>query len=227
MSKTLAQLRESKPTSRPERTLPLCLAPHLVAEVQALTEELQDLPLQRFTADNGEEAGPPRRMVNPAPDPRATEIQDRLTELLAEMAEHEGSLRIRASDDGDWRRWVNAHPARRGPVKGTKDVPATAGEPGWERDFDVTRSICNADDLIDSLGTYAYAWDDERIGEGDWEILSANIGNADKKGIARQVVAMHETEMDLPKWRGTLSATLRSGSDSPSPALMDDPPLSS
>ena len=140
----------------------LCLTPALVAEVQALSEELSSLTIPGRSED-GERKGPPRRMGQ-GTGPREAEIQERLAALLAEMAEHEGELRIRANlTDGEWRRWVNEHPAR------------DEDEPGFDRDQRVTLGYCNADDLLDILNdvfaasTYA-EWMTRLAGfDGPWE----------------------------------------------------------
>lgn len=198
---SLAELRASKPKSRPERALTLSTAPHLVAEVQALQEELNTLP----TAPPSDDAAPPRRIgVNPEP-PRAREIRTRMGELLEEMGQHEGVLRVRAVDDGAWRLWVNEHPARE------------EGEPGHKRDDEVAGGYCNADDLIEDLGTYAYSWDGEELAAGDWDILRETIAGADLKLVATAVVTMQESRLDFPSWRSALSANLQRSNDSASP----------
>lgn len=198
---TLAELRAQRPVHRPERALTICLAPHIVAEVQSLTDELQALAVAgvRGVDEDGNREGPPARMGD-GEDPEADAIRARLAELLDEMDQHEGELRIRAVDDGEWRRWVNEHPARQ------KDVDPA----GHARDVEVARGYCNADDLIDDLGKWAYTWDGEPLAEGDWGILAATIARPDKKQVARGVVGMHEQmDVDLPKWRTSLSATLK------------------
>lgn len=202
MPKTLAELRTGKPAPRPERAYTLCLAPNLVAEVQMLTEELADLP-DAAADEDGERKGPPRRMGE-GENPRAAEIRARLAELLDEMADYEGELRLRATkSDGEWRQWVNEHPAR------------GEDEPGHRRDLEVTFGYCNADALIDDLGTYAHAWNGEPLTEGDWALF--DVGNADKKKLATLVAHMYESDLNLPKWRSALSASLRTGNASPLP----------
>jgi hypothetical protein len=195
MSKSLADLRKSNTASRPERNYTVCLAQHLVAEVGVLTDELASLEPQ--VDEDGERTGPPRRLGE-GDSPRAGEIRERLKELLDEMAEHDGELLIRAVEDGQWRRWANAHPAR------------AEGEAGHKRDQDVAFGYCNADDLIDDLGVYVAAWNDEPLADGDWPMLAASIAGSDKKQIAMTVVAMHEIGLDLPKLRPLWSASLRS-----------------
>lgn len=209
MSKSLAELRAEKPQSRPERSLTVCLRPDLVAEVQALTEELSSLPVDAVLED-GERQGPPRR-VGEGENPRIGEIRSRLTELLDEMAEHEGELRLRAVSDGEWRRWVNEHPAR------------AEGSKGFQRDQEVAAGYCNADDLLDELGMFVASWNDEPLTDGDWEILSANLGSPDLKQAATSVVSMHESRLDFRQWRSGLSANLKRLHASASPAISPSP----
>lgn len=189
MPKSLADLRANPPTSRPERSLTLCLAPHLVAEVQTLTEELTALT-----------TGGPRRNAESL---RVGELRTRVAELLDEMAESEGELRIRATrTDGEWRRWVNEHPARE------KDAP------GFERDQRVTAGYCNADDLLEDLSPYTVEWNDEPLKGDDFEaVIAPSLASADKAQIAQAVVALYESRLDFPRLRSSLSASLERLSD--------------
>jgi hypothetical protein len=216
MTRSLADLR-SAPTKRPERSVTVCLAPHLVAEVQSLTEELSALPMPPRSVDAGDDEpdGRPKRQGE-GKDPRAAEIEARLEVLLQEMGDAEGELRVRAITDGDWRRWVNENPAR------------DEGKPGHPRDQEVTFGICNADALIDDLGRYAYTWNGEPLAEGDWvEHLSPRLGSPDLKQIATAVVAMHESRLDFRQWRSGLSASLRTLNGSGSPANSPSVPAGS
>jgi hypothetical protein len=199
MPKSLADLRASRPQSRPERAYTVCLAQHLVAEVGTLTEELQSIAVRAVKADDEDhDDGPPKRLGEGDP-PRAEEIRTRLRELLDEMAEYEGELRVRATrTDGDWRRWTNEHPAR------------DEDEPGHKRDQEVTGGFCNADALIDDLGTYAWSWNGERLEAGDWDVLG--VSPADQKRIGTLVVSLYESDASIPKWRSALSENLRSES---------------
>ncbi|MCD4535641.1 hypothetical protein LRP67_16230 [Nocardioides sp. cx-169] len=217
MSKTLAELRANPPKSRPERSVTVCLAPHLVAEVQQLTDELDTLPRAAVVDADGERNGPPRRVGQSAEPPRAAEIRARLAECLDEMAEHEGELRVRANlTDGEWRNWANAHPAR------------DEGQPGYARDQEVTMGYCNADALIDSLGKYAHSWNGDPLTESDWaEVIEPNLGGPDLKQIATHVVAMFESRLDFRQWRSALSANLSRSSASASPATSTSAPADS
>jgi hypothetical protein len=198
MSKSLAELRAAKTRSRPEHAYTVCLAQHLVAEVRSLTEELAALDVRKQRDEDGEQDGPPKRLGE-GETPRAEEIKARLAEVLDEMADHEGELRIRANvEDGEWRRWTNAHPAR------------DEDQPGHKRDQDVTGGYCNADDLIDDLARYVHSWNGEPLEEGDWEALG--VSPADQKRLATMVVSLYESDVSIPKWRSALSENLRNGS---------------
>lgn len=206
MGRSLADIRAAKQERRPERTLTICLAPDLVAEVQMLADELDVI------ATSG--ALEPRKMGQGEPE-RVGEIRDRMRELLAEMDESTGEMRLRAIEDGAWRRWVNAHPAR------------PEGEPGHEADQEVARGYCNADDLLDDLGPFVHAWDGDLLDDGDWAIMAASTARPDKKRIATAVVAMHEQVMDIPKWGRSLSVTLGKWRDDDSLAASAVRPASS
>lgn len=190
MSKSLAEMRQSKATSLPERSHRICLASALIAEVQALTEEQAHLEIPRGS-DEDEPSGPPQRLGQGEPA-RAAEIRDRLAELWDEMDEHTGELRLRAIDNGEWRRWVDEHPARE----------------GNDRDGRVAFGVCNGDDLLDSLGKWAQSWNGEPLAEGDWEFIRAKAAGGDLVAMAHSVVAMQEAEVDLPKLRRASLASL-------------------
>lgn len=227
---TLAELRAKRPANRPSRSFEICLAPHLVAEVQTLVTELESLPFSTAD-DDADDDGPPAKMGDSTKrtagerrEARAAEIEARLAELNAEMAEHDGVLVVQASkDDGEWLRWLSAHPPR------DKDEDPA----GYARDFEVTGNppyrgaCCNADDLIDDLGTWAATWDDEPLTDGDWAVLAASMGRADKKQVASGVVQIHENHTDLGKWRAGWSAILRKSPADASPAPSADPQASS
>lgn len=211
---TLAELRAGRPIRRPERTRTICTTPDLVSEVMALTAELDQIPAaprRRHDSDDGDT--PPSRMGD-GEHPRADEIRRQLADLLATMAAGEGELTVRAIEDGEWIRWVQAHPAR-----SKEDDPQ-----GYARDIEVAAGYCNADDLIEDLGMWAYSWDGDPLGEGDWDLLAATIARPDKKELARDVVGMHEKMgSGLPKWRADLSATLGRFSVVEPPAQPDGP----
>lgn len=215
MPKSLAEHRAAKPRARAERAHTVCLAPHLVAEVGTLTDELQSVAVKieqverQLPSEDDSKGGPPQRL-NDSPEnqalrsqrddlkDRAEQIKARMSELLDEMAEDEGELRVRAVDDGDWRLWTDQHPARE------------KGEPGHKRDEEVTGGYCNADDLIDDLATYVWSWNGERLADGDWDLLG--VSPADKKQIATLVVSLYESDASIPKWRSALSENLRNES---------------
>ena len=126
-----------------------------------------------------------------------------------EMADHEVVLKLAATrDDGEWRRWCDAHPPRK------------PDEPGRDRDLEVAGFVandgreivyCNADDLIDDLGRYVTECDDEALSDDDWDHAIA-VSYADKKSLASRVVfALYEQGADVPDFRRILSATLGDG----------------
>lgn len=213
MSKSLADLRANPPTSRPERMRTICLVPHLVARVQGLTEELAALPLPSVSVDeDGEREGPPRKSAKSDAEVRADQIQAELSEALAEVEQHEGELRLRASwTDGEWRRWVDENPPRK------KD------EPGYDRDLRIGQMatgglamvFCNTDALMDALAGFAHTWRDERLNPDDWATLfEPVVSNGDKAVLAAAVIGMYEGSTDFQQWRSALSANLKKLNDS-------------
>lgn len=195
MSRSLADLR-SKPQSRPERALTVCLAPELVAEVQSVTRELEALL----------EAPKPPKRTGEGEDPRVTDLKAHLSDLYDRMADDEGELRIRANlDDGEWRRWCNEHPAR------AKD------QPGHERDLRITGGYCNADDLLDNLGPFMHRWNDEPLDGAAFDAsIRPHMAPGDVAQTAEAVVSMYESRLDFPRLRSSLSGALTrlSASDS-------------
>ena len=128
------------------------------------------------------------------------------------MAEHEGELRLRLGDEGKWRQWVDAHPAR------------DEGQAGHLRDLEVTQGYCNADDLIDALGEYVYSYEGDPLTD-DWsEWMSASVAPPDKKALANLVVTMGENRLDIPKWRVGLSDSLNRWRASDSAATSESVP---
>lgn len=208
MSKSLADLRANPPKSRPERSVTICLKPHLVAEVQALTEELNNLPAAQILDPEGEKGPKPRQgQSKPKEHPRSVEIRGRMAELFAEMAEHEGELRVRANiTDGEWRIWANANPGRDEDEK-----------QGHARDQEVTFGYCNADALLADLGKYVHSWNGDPLTGTDWaEVFEPNIAGPDLKQIATHVVAMFESRLDFRQWRSAYQDNLSRYSDSAS-----------
>lgn len=189
MSMSLEELRSNPPQVRPERTLSLCLAPHLIAEVQSLTSKMEDLAARGQDGESN-----PKRMG----DPRLAELRVRMSELLEEMARYEGQMRVRATKtDGEWRRWVNEHPAR------------GEDEPGYERDQRVSSLVCNSDALIEDLATYLVAWNTEPLQDGDYaKIFEPNVASADKADLARTIVNMYESRLDFQRLRNNWSTNL-------------------
>lgn len=200
MSKSLAELRASAHTSLPERAYALCLAQGLVAEAQSLQLERDYLAVP--AGDDGEQQGSPKRNGE-GPNPRLAEIDARLEELWAEMREHTGELRLRAIPAGEWRRWVDTHPARE---DNKVDESAAYG-------------FCDADALLADLAKYVQSWNGDPLAEGDWEFIANRAAAGDLKELCRVVVQMHEVQgAQAPKGSRTpSSATSPNGTASSSP----------
>ena len=137
-------------------------------------------------------------------------MDERIESLIGEVAANEGELRVRATSDGEWRRWVDAHP------------PRVEGETGYRRDVDVAGGYCNADALIDDLGLWASSWDGEPLSDGDWaNVLAPSIDGARLAKVATSIVEMHVIAVDFTQVRTGLSASLNRLRVSVSPEISE------
>lgn len=194
MSKSIADLRTSPRVGLPERVYSMCLASSLVAEVQVLLDELEAArAVTAAQTERDESVAKPKRLAQGS----TTEIRKRLAAVRDEMVEHTGALTLRGVTNGAWREWADAHPAR--------DENA--------RDEEVAYGFCNADDLLADLGRYAYAWNGEPLGAGDWEFIAENAAPGDLKALTELVVQMHESVVNVPKLLRDSPAILGSESD--------------
>lgn len=210
MAKTLAELRASRAVALPERTIPICLAQGLVAEAQALSEEKVELALGRQPSEDG--TTKPTRVGRPE-DVRLAEIEERLQALFEEMREHTGQLRVRGIETGKWVRWRDENPPRR---DGTDDNGRPTLNPV---DVNVAYSWCNASALLEDLGRYVVAWNDEPMTPEDWLFISSKAAAGDLKALVSLVVEMHEgAGSRAPKALSKPSSTSTpNGTDSKSP----------
>lgn len=204
MTKTLAELRATKPGSLPTRSVTICLDQALLAKAQRLEAEKTDLMVAeaRRTGDGEDREGPPRRQGE-GPNPRISEIDEDLAALYDEMRASEGDLLLRATSGGKWARWKDDHPAR----------------DGNQSDETIAYGFCNASDLLDDLGTYVAEWNGEPLAADDWSSwLCDQVAPADLRALCSTVVEMHETRITVPKSRSASSAgqTSANGSTSPS-----------
>lgn len=210
MAKPLSALRAERSTVRPERPYKLIVGDgqKYVAEIARLTAEHDDLLAQPQPVD--EENPRPRKLGGQTLPPRVVEIRDRLAELADLMREYEGEVLVRATlPDGEWEQWRQKHPAR------------DEDQPGHRDDLMITRGYCNADDLMDELAQFVVAWEGEPLGDGDYDAL--NLLRPDKKALAATVVGLYEVGDDLGKLLSDLSALLKSGPSSRSPATSASP----
>lgn len=175
MAKTLAELRESPHVGLAEQSVPVCLAGKLLAEINDLDEEL------RKAVETSEAAGR-KRMTTKS---RARQLADQIEKLRLEMDEHTVMVRVRAKEDGEWRRWCEEHPAREDD----------------DTDQKVFGGRCNHADLIEELGAYVIAISGETPAEGDWKFIAASAAHGDKVTLALTVASMQESGVDIPKSR--------------------------
>lgn len=180
MGMSLSEIGKSGVGARPERTYRLCLATSLLAEVQALTEELMSLP--RGDAESG-----PKKMS----DGRAGEIRQALTSLHEQMESYTGELRLRALPDDEWQEFKDEHPAR-------EDHP---------EDEEVAGGWCDSDALRADLARWMAAWDGEEMSDEDRAVVMERAAGADKKQLVTLAVGMQEVAVQVPfsptAWSGT------------------------
>lgn len=192
----------------PERTEELCLAQQLVAEVQALVIERDELTVE---AARAREAGRAKLSEGAAP-PRVTEIDARLDELYDEMAEYTGQVVLRAEPAGAWRRWADEHPARE---LGRDEQ----GRPQFHpQDASVTGGWCDSTALLERLGDFVVSWNGDPVSAEDWSWVMANAAPGDLKRLCTVVMEMHERAgAGAPKSRRPSSGMPMAESDSDSP----------
>lgn len=180
---SLDELRKGAPAALPERTYELCLRGDLLAKIQRLVADLQDAEVE-----SGSDNAPPLRVGEQT---RSQEIRAEIAGVYAEMDDSTGDLLLRAIPDGEWRRWVNEHPAREGD----------------KRDEDVAWGICNADDLANDLHKWTAEWNGDPLGADDWaRHIAPSVSGGDLKGLVATVVQMQEGREDPKLLRRVLLA---------------------
>lgn len=207
---SLDQLRKGDvPRGLPERSYPLCLRRDLLAEVDALTNQLRDAEI---TGDDVDPESLPPKRLGEGEAPAVTGLRAKLSSLYDEMDEATGDLRLRAIQDGEWRQWVNAHPPR----------------DGDQRDADIAYGMVNADDLAADLAQWVLSWNGDLLDEGDWDRSIAPLASGgDLKALVSIVLQIQEAVED-PKLRRLVSLGGPTSSDAASwPEPLDDPPPSS
>lgn len=207
MPLSIADLRKSPHVGLPTETGPLCVAGEVSADFHAADQafflaagEASVARDKARAAARDAEDGP--RRVRRASDPSEVQaLEARATELEAvagdaaktadalreKMLEHTVQVTLRAIQDGPWRLWCDAHPAREGD----------------RRDRDEFAGICNSDALIASLGDWVTALNGEEPGPGDWEFVASNGAPGDLKALAGIVVRLQERGVNLGKSRLT------------------------
>lgn len=206
-SPTLDELRGQKADLRSDRRsktacVSLVTAESLINEIGALQQERLDVLMADARVDeDGERAGPPRKMGQPSEPPRIKEIDERTIAAHDELADHQGEITYApAWTVGEWIRWKDEHPSRE---HNLLDKHRAGG-------------YCNATDLIADLGKFVTHWNGQALSSGEWdEWLCDAILPRDVQQLATSVVALYETGLDriVPKSLTGSSTTEPSGSD--------------
>lgn len=196
MSDALAKLLASPDATRPERDVEVCLAQGIPSQIGAFAQELNELEAASFRNGADDSDDKPLRKMGQSADPRIAEIKAEIDRLSDIMREHTGKLTVaKVVSQGDWRRWVDANPARED-GRDDKGRPVLNGY-----DLAVTGGYCNATALLARLGDFATKWDGEPLSEGQWDLLAAKAHPGDLKSAATAIVSIYEGDgaKALPK----------------------------
>lgn len=240
MSK-LSELKASPDVGLAEYPADVCVSAKLAAELETADKALFEAEetvaalqqtLEEAQSASGDPDAPKKPRRTGESDPTTADLRKRLTaaqDAAAEaaatcdavrerMLHHTVRLTLRGKPNGDWRRWVTAHPAR------DKDDDPT----GWDRDKRYAGGgVCNIDDLIESLGGYKLGEDEydgfvatcQVLGDDSapepatdewWAFVAANGVPGALRDAASQVVRMHEQVVDAGKSRTDWLANRRS-----------------
>lgn len=201
MAKTIAQMRAQAldQTARAStRFKEVCLRQDLIAKVQQLREEKTDLlaNIGRPSRDVEDgSSGPPARSADPRRS-RVKEIDDELVPLYDAMRDETGVLTLESEPAGDWRRWADAHPAREGSM-----IDAESGY-----------GYCNITALLDRIGDFAVAWNNDPMSQDEWAFIATSMGPGDLKECCELVVQMQEGVGALAPKLPSSSSTTTTGS---------------
>ncbi len=195
---TLAELRAQsgpKPLPRTTKVVTLVEGQHLLAESEALSEELLTIAREVSRVDSeGERTGPPRKAGEKASlPPRADEIKARQEQIVDELADVQGEVGLVGFTGGEWQRFKNDNPPRE----------------DNEQDRRYTGGVCDSAALFVALGKFVKTWDGEPVSESDWdEWLAERITYADRRDLVPAVVQMHEAGLARsPKFRSASPTT--------------------
>lgn len=210
--KARAQSGEDLP--RATVTLTFLSGESLFNQVQALTNELQDLRVQQARKTEEQvEAEKRTRKGKDATAERIAEIEALIPQISQDqMPEHQAECALVGMTSGEWQRWREKHPARivgyRETTKANGDVET--GDPIYHPDdLELTKVMpwsvapsCNAaevDELL--LDRFIATVDGEELEAGGWlSWLADAILWQDRRSLVRTVVVMHEQAMvRLPK----------------------------
>lgn len=198
--KTLAELRADPKPTRPTFTKRLTLDTELIANIERLQTEKQDLlhEAAAHKSDDPEKSAKPRK-AGEGIGRRLAEIDQELVAFFAKMRESEGELLVRGMTGGEWQLWKDEHPPREGNVT----------------DEDVAGKLCNASALLPELHKYAAEWNGEPLAEGDWTGWMANkIAPGDLRDLVATFIWTHEKSgVRIPKSLTESSPTETSAAD--------------
>jgi hypothetical protein len=195
---TLAELRAQsgpQPLPRATKVVTLVEGQHLLAESEALSDELLTIAREATRVDaDGERTGPPRKAGEGSSlPPRADEIKARQEAIVDELANFQGEIGLQGLTGGEWQRFKDEHPPRK---DNANDARFTSG-------------ACDSAALFAALGKFVSTWDGEPVSADDWDKwLAERITYADRRDLVPAVVQMHEAGLARsPKWRSASPTT--------------------
>lgn len=223
---TLAELRAQsgpQPLPRTTKVVTLVEGQHLLAESEALSEEIVDLSREEArlrsevnrTDAEGEKSGPPRKSGEGASTvrrleevkARIEEIKERLPLIADDLAGFQGEVGLVGLSGGDWQRFKDENPPR-------EDMDEDGNRLMNRQDVAFASALCNSSALFRALGKFVKTWDGETVTVDDWdEWLSERIAYADRRDLITAVVKMHEQGAPRsPKFRSASPTTSPSAS---------------
>jgi hypothetical protein len=211
MGHTLEQIRaraKGKAKLLPTHVVPIILDLELVAQVERLAREQEDLLVDAQRTDaSGRATKPPPKASQKTRNPRLDEIEAELAGLYNRIRENEGELLIRAIDGGKWQSWKDEHPARE-----DNRVDEEAG-----------LGLVNTTALMAELGDYVEAWNGQPLQPGDWdEAFVPQVAPGDLRALVTAVVLLQErTGLRIPKSPSGSSTTEPGENDSDSPSTSE------
>ena len=210
--------RRSEPAPRPRKTVTVTLVEgqHIVANLERLTQELEDLVAAGHPVDeDGKRLGPRKSAESDLP-PEVEEKKQQILTEAARLPEVQGELTLLAeADPGAWQLFKTANPPR---IIGHHETrrengDVIRGNPIYDpTDMTLGRGWCDTVALGERLGRYVAEWNGEAVNPGEWDDwLAARILLADHRELIGHVIDLHENGVQRAPKSLTGSSTTQPG----------------